>query len=675
MGRALVLGFVVIVLILGHAPASRGQTTQAIHDAAAVLMDDRADDGAKLKAIESIVNTGPPAADAVPALIKTLESKSPTLRHDAVVALKNIGSAAFSSVQGLGAVAMDDPDPALRQLATEAMNSIQGQTAPARAQSTPPPPANDPPPPSAAGADFSGTFTGDGIVLMLSGGSSGYTGSIRSNGQEYPATAHRDGNQLAGRFAGGGASFDFTAHFDGDALVFATGQSQRRLTRGGGAAGLMGLPMNPPAVGGGMATGRDAGGGTTGAGATHLVEPENAGPGVLAPGMPAGGDQPAPNLGAIGTLLPSLATAPAPPWLKPGVRLTYKVASASVAGMGHNWTQDPEGNYVGPDGQRYSPVSKMGSGGAGVAEMTIAAMDRRTVAVSSRILGLVNGTGPLTVLSQTGFFAAPGAGGDYWASPAALATLHDMRQQGLMISHGPYAIGDKKFDAVFIKSNTTRNESIWVYDTQTGLMLHSASTVEEAPSAVVDPTEPVSATQMLSTTTLLNVREMAVPWSGQAPPDWVGNLKRINFTGAMTVVIPGAPVVPMEMYSRVAVTGRGPNWLSVNTTDGMAAAAGFGDQGSTSPRVYGTDQLDGLWIPPAALARLRPGQTMDQDPATGITTTVGADGGDRAVELIEDCQGFESDIFYDRTTGMEISARYVDKTMNRTVEMRVQAAE
>src|SRR5947209_8642234 len=58
--------------------------------------------------------------------------------------------------------------------------------------------------------------------------------------------------------------------------------------------------------------------------------------------------------GPLGLLLPKLASAPAPSWVKPGVRLTYYGASASVAGSGKSWQIDPEGGFQTPDGRRWS---------------------------------------------------------------------------------------------------------------------------------------------------------------------------------------------------------------------------------------------------------------------------------------------------------------------------------
>src|SRR4051812_16591953 len=58
--------------------------------------------------------------------------------------------------------------------------------------------------------------------------------------------------------------------------------------------------------------------------------------------------------GPLTLLLPKLAAAPAPSWVKPGLRLTYYGASASVAGSGKEWQIDPDGDFQTPDGRRWS---------------------------------------------------------------------------------------------------------------------------------------------------------------------------------------------------------------------------------------------------------------------------------------------------------------------------------
>ena len=74
-------------------------------------------------------------------------------------------------------------------------------------------------------------------------------------------------------------------------------------------------------------------------------------------------------------------------------------------------------------------------------------------------------------------------------------------------------------------------------------------------------------------------------------------------------------------------------------------------------RVTGESQLTPLCIDPAVLAKLRPGQSIDEDPATGYSVVVSG-GGDakanNAVILTESAgaKSPRSDFVYDRGTGL-----------------------
>jgi hypothetical protein len=91
---------------------------------------------------------------------------------------------------------------------------------------------------------WSGTFTDGQVQLSLSGAAESLTGSLLFNQQLFPARAIADGNELTGTFQHKGHPFDFSAQWQGEALVFDTGGKSFRLGR----AALSGPSIAPNPV-------------------------------------------------------------------------------------------------------------------------------------------------------------------------------------------------------------------------------------------------------------------------------------------------------------------------------------------------------------------------------------------------------------------------------------------
>lgn len=87
-----------------------------------------------------------------------------------------------------------------------------------------------------------GTFEGDGLQVVVQGGSGSYTGELILSGQRLPFDASGGDGRLEGAFTSGGQSFAFTATLSGDVLTVNSGGATYRTQRisGGGAA-----PANP----------------------------------------------------------------------------------------------------------------------------------------------------------------------------------------------------------------------------------------------------------------------------------------------------------------------------------------------------------------------------------------------------------------------------------------------
>lgn len=86
-----------------------------------------------------------------------------------------------------------------------------------------------------AGDPFAGTFTGEGMSLVLQGSQGGYTGSLSFQGQSFPVQATAQGGQLQGVFTAGGQQYAFQAAVQGANMTFVTDGNRYPLARQGGA--------------------------------------------------------------------------------------------------------------------------------------------------------------------------------------------------------------------------------------------------------------------------------------------------------------------------------------------------------------------------------------------------------------------------------------------------------
>ncbi len=105
-----------------------------------------------------------------------------------------------------------------------------------------------------AGDSLSGTYSGSGLKLTLSGTGGNYTGTLIFNGTRYPVSATGSGNQLKGVFQSGSDQFPFSGTLRGNTLSFQTGGTSYRLTKAGNRT-----PANPLQKGRSVFAGASAG--------------------------------------------------------------------------------------------------------------------------------------------------------------------------------------------------------------------------------------------------------------------------------------------------------------------------------------------------------------------------------------------------------------------------------
>jgi hypothetical protein len=114
----------------------------------------------------------------------------------------------------------------------------------------------------AATDKFAGTFTSTDVTLTLTKETTGYTGTIKYRGTDYPVTTRGSGEPLAGSFKVGAQSYDLSIASAGDGkfVNLTTGGTTYLLARSGAGDGN-------PLAGGGSNSNPLAGGGNAPAGA------------------------------------------------------------------------------------------------------------------------------------------------------------------------------------------------------------------------------------------------------------------------------------------------------------------------------------------------------------------------------------------------------------------------
>jgi hypothetical protein len=352
-------------------------------------------------------------------------------------------------------------------------------------------------------------------------------------------------------------------------------------------------------------------------------------------------------------IMPDLRTAPAPNWVRPGVRVTYYSAAASIPGGRHAYVEDENGNWVDPGtGKNYRQEDIPGRSGHGYTEINIVGLDQSAAAMDIWSYGIVDAQGRVAIRVALGTVGYPGAGGDWWLSPQVLGRRPNVMTPQLKILRMPYALGGNTFQAIRFQTTDRRGFLAWNYDLETGVLLRTVTSSvggpTQGPMAQGDSREGQT---MITHSTIQAVRTLNIPWASAPAPAWVGQLRVLRYDGKMTATAyPGASPVVFPMSVTFERQYLGTNWARyVQTTSAP---------GHNPPitRVFGSAQFGGLWVPPAVFGQLQPGQVLDQDRVTGVVTSVGQIGrvlGDiDGVVITMAGSGFRLDQVYDRRNGV-----------------------
>lgn len=342
-------------------------------------------------------------------------------------------------------------------------------------------------------------------------------------------------------------------------------------------------------------------------------------PGQPMPGQPA---QPGPAQPGPANPMGEFANAPAPAWVKEGIRLTYK-ATAPQNGFG-------------------------GGGGGGLVTIDIVSVARGEVGLDVRVYADPTGQGQMSVATTAGVVTPAGAG-EYWVSPQALPRMAQQPPAGMRVQQGQMPFNGKNV-AVFVVESQLMGRS--VYDAQSGILLKN-----EGPQ---------------SSQELMDMRERKLPWVEGRPPSWLAKTKQLTYSGQMRMNQPGMPGQAANVMARYDVIGVGANMMATKRSI-VFEQGGMQQAGPEAVMVFGASQAMGVWVPPLGLKQLRQGQVLDEDRPTGAKLSVSQVGrtqyGRNAATIVEESPAYVMYADYELETGILLYSTFVDKLSGTSIQL------
>jgi hypothetical protein len=372
----------------------------------------------------------------------------------------------------------------------------------------------------------------------------------------------------------------------------------------------------------------------------------------------------------VDALVPQAREMGPPDWLRSGVRVVYYVASAGVRQTYEHPVLDPNGDWVNPrtgDHYRKDPTAP-GTAGQGFLAMDAVSVDQRQAVISIHnwLLAAPGGMGAAVAMprSLASAIGPAGAADDWYVNPKAFAALKPAVTKDTAIVPMPYQLDGKTYQAVGLSYHTEHSYTSSIYDLATGIMLASSGSVEGGDLTV----EGGATHTTFFMSRFKGLRQLKLPWAGTPLPAWIGGIHTIAGTGALRVASPGG-MPPMVLPVRIQnqIRDHGADWVRFDHSQTVSALQpNMPPQVERSTIVSGPAAPGSLWLPPAALAALRPGQEIDQDALLGTQTVcAGATGGQ--VVIRETGAAHTTDLFYDLQSGALVRVRSEDRSITSMI--------
>lgn len=321
----------------------------------------------------------------------------------------------------------------------------------------------------------------------------------------------------------------------------------------------------------------------------------------------------------LGWIGPLLAQEPAPSWVRPGTRLTYH-------GMGSNI--ETESRLYGPgEILNFTPtpewLRKGNNAWEGLQQLNVVAVAGDRVVLSVRRYVMVRAGVP-ALFEASSDIQPLGTAGEYWRHPDVLRRALISPPAGFLAARMPITIAGVTHQGIQFGLKTDTGQTIYVYDEQTGVLLRTGTISQEK----VFRRHPVTG-QMThlwearsSGLTLIDRRQIDWPWADSPAPDWIRDIRDLNYQGISILAIPGAPPYRLPISVQMQISNRGVDWLEQRTSITKAGIPPLPSDTAVARLPSGRAQLGGVFLPPANLSRLRSGQILDRDPYTKTEVAV-----------------------------------------------------
>lgn len=348
------------------------------------------------------------------------------------------------------------------------------------------------------------------------------------------------------------------------------------------------------------------------------------------PTSPAAGGAPvlSPLLGGV----EGAADTKAPGSWKVGMRFvwlsTNGVTQSHPGQMGMR--RDPNGKLRDEKGNTWTESSPLGgtSGGVGYTVIDVVGADGDSFVLDLQQHLLPNGPDGPTQHTGSEGLRVHRTGGEFFLHPALLAKVPAVESGSVIVFRGPYETASGVRPSLR-STSVVNGYASSVYDLESGVLLAASYGFVQHRGDVHDPEGWMSKATTLTTGThrWRGTRTPGRPWASGAMPSWVATARRLTYRGAATAGSPGLPSNSVGLtisFTRKAV---GAGWALHERASAYDQSPGIPVIPSVSTFASGTASALGLFVDPAALARLNQGQRLDDDPFLG-TTTVDFVGGD-----------------------------------------------
>ncbi len=382
---------------------------------------------------------------------------------------------------------------------------------------------------------------------------------------------------------------------------------------------------------------------------------------------------------SLADIFPELKDYPAPPWVRVGTQLTYYTATAAIPAHRDILYDREQSRWRDGSGGSYEPMEATSAASAGLLQVNVAAL-AETVALDIASFLYLDGRQTLTSLNQrSGGLGPPGAAGDFWLPVPFLEQLPDGEQGRMQILRMPYVLEGTQYQA--IRFHYDDGKLVYMYDLETGVLLyHGYAGTSQQPHTYTQDLQPAMTTTIVQSH-LVHRRDVSWPWQMEAPPYWLQTIRRLEYTGTVTVHVPGSPSFPMELRADIDVRARGPNWLQYERALHMGAMAGVPMLPVRTTALSTAAGVGGFWLPPNGLSQLAAGEVIDSDPVSGVVIcmvgrTPAADGGS-LVHIREEGPGgtYSNDFYFDQALGMLTAAIHNQYVLHQTHELYLSGME